>query len=277
MKLHGFLFSVLSTCVVILPALAYSEAVTMVKSIEQYFDICNRNDSYTMIKYYTSWCQHCKTLAPVYEELGELYAKKANKDDTPINFLEVNCEFFGPTLCTDLPGFPIIELVKPRTKPLVLPKLDWSSMKFHERLWQRIKTWFNNPKYQLDTSRVVRFEGSRNLKSLSNFIDTVRSKDTEERFIEHIFDGSRNCSEELRSQQLLCKAGEEYYSDTLSKLYGDVNGLEKERRRLEALIKQNGDDLSKEVKEKLKIIRLQLSLLSHIEDQLEDTSSHDEL
>ncbi|CAI4817871.1 CBM_collapsed_G0051500.mRNA.1.CDS.1 [Saccharomyces cerevisiae] len=248
MKLHGFLFSVLSTCVVILPALAYSEAVTMVKSIEQYFDICNRNDSYTMIKYYTSWCQHCKTLAPVYEELGELYAKKANKDDTPINFLEVNCEFFGPTLCTDLPGFPIIELVKPRTKPLVLPKLDWSSMKFHERLWQRIKTWFNNPKYQLDTSRVVRFEGSRNLKSLSNFIDT-----------------------------LLCKAGKEYYSDTLSKLYGDVNGLEKERRRLEALIKQNGDDLSKEVKEKLKIIRLQLSLLSHIEDQLEDTSSHDEL
>lgn len=56
-----------------------------------------------------------------------------------------------------------------------------------------------------------------------------------------------------------------------------MNGLEKERRRLEALIKQNGDDLSKEVKEKLKIIRLQLSLLSHIEDQLEDTSSHDEL
>lgn len=277
MKLYGFLFSVWSACVVILPTLAYGEAVTMVKSIEQYFDLCNRNDSYTMIKYYTSWCQHCKTLAPVYEELGELYTKEVNTDDIPINFLEVNCEFFGPTLCTDLPGFPIIELVKPRTKPLVLPELDWSSMKFHERLWQKIKTWFHNPKYQLDSSRIVRFEGSRNTKSLSSFINTVRSKDAEERFIEHIFDDSKKCSEELLSQQPLCKAGKDYYSATLSKLYDDMNGLEKERRKLEALIKQNADDLSEEIKEKLKITRLQLKLLLHMEGQLEDTSSHDEL
>ena len=206
MKLYGYLISMLSLCGVILPVLAYSETVTMVKSVEQYFDTCNRNDSYIMIKYYTSWCQHCKTLAPVYEELGELYAKDANKEDIPINFLEVNCEFFGPTLCTDLPGFPILELIKPRTRPLNVPELDYSSMKFHQRLWQRIKTRFHNPKYQLDPSRVVRFEGSRNIKSLSNFIDTVRSKDAENKFIEHVFDDSKNCDEEFLSQQRLCKA-----------------------------------------------------------------------
>ncbi|CAI4050845.1 protein disulfide isomerase MPD2 SKDI_15G0700 [Saccharomyces kudriavzevii IFO 1802] len=277
MNLYGFLLSVWSVCSLILQALAYSDEVVMVKSIEQYFDICNRNNSYTMIKYYTSWCHHCKTLAPVYEELSELYAKKVNEEDTAINFLEVNCEVFGPTLCTDLPGFPIIELVKPRTKPLVLPKLDWASMKFHERLWQRIKTWFHNPKYQLDPARIVRFEGSRNIKSISNFIDAVRSTDAENRLIEHIFDDSANCGDELPSQQVLCRAGKEYYHTTLSELYEDVDSLRKERQRLESLVRRNMDDSSEDIKDKLKIIRLQLKLLSHMEDRLHSTNIHDEL
>ncbi|CAI4052576.1 hypothetical protein SUVZ_15G0670 [Saccharomyces uvarum] len=277
MKLSGFLVSVLSICMFTIPALAYSDDVAMVKSIEQYYETCNKNDSYTMIKYYTSWCQHCKTLAPVYEELGKLYTKNANEDDIPINFLEVNCEFFGPTLCTDLPGFPIIELIKPRTHSLDLPQVDWSSMKFYERLWFRIKKWFHDPKWQLDPSRVVRFEGSRNLKSLTNFIDGVRNKDSESRLIEQIFDDSKDCGDELRSQQSLCKAGKEYYSATLSELYEDMDGLRKERLRLERLVKQNIDDPNEDTKDKLKIIRLQLSLLSHTEDQLRSTTGHDEL
>ncbi|CAI1706801.1 hypothetical protein SEUBUCD646_0O00720 [Saccharomyces eubayanus] len=277
MKLSSFLTSALSICSFAVPALAYSDDVIMVKSIEQYYETCNRNDSYTMIKYYTSWCQHCKTLAPVYEELGELFTKNANEDDIPINFLEVNCEFFGPTLCTDLPGFPIIEFIKPRTKSLNLPQIDQSSMKFYERLWYRIKKWFHDPKWQLDPSRVVRFEGSRNLKSLTNFIDGVRSKDSERRLIEQIFDDSKDCGDELRSQQSLCKAGKEYYSATLSELYEDMDGLRKERLRLERLVKLNMDDPGEDTKDKLKTIRLQLSLLSHTEDQLRSTTEHDEL
>ncbi|CAI4051085.1 hypothetical protein N7582_005112 [Saccharomyces uvarum] len=277
MKLSNFLVSALSICSLTIPALAYSDDVTMVKSIEQYYETCNKNDSYTMIKYYTSWCQHCKTLAPVYEELGELFTKNANEDDIPINFLEVNCEFFGPTLCTDLPGFPIIELVKPRTHSLNLPQVDLSSMKFYERLWYRIKKWFHDPKWQLDPSRVVRFEGSRNLKSLTNFIDGVRNKDSESRLVEQIFDDSKDCGDELRSQQSLCKAGKEYYSATLSELYQDMDGLRKERLRLERLVKQNMDDPSEDTKDKLKIIRLQLSLMSYTEDQLRSTTGHDEL
>ncbi|EJS41845.1 mpd2p [Saccharomyces arboricola H-6] len=277
MKLYVLLSSLWSVCNLIIPVSAYSNEVTMVKSIEQYFETCNRNDSYTVVKYYTSWCQHCKTLAPVYEELGELYAKKVDENDLPINFLEVNCEFFGSTICVDLPGFPIIEMVKPRREPLVLTEPDWPSMKFHERLWQRIQMWFHNPKYQLDQSRVVRFEGSRNIRSLSNFIDAVRNKDAESKLVEQIFDDSKHCGELSRSQQSLCKAGKEYYSGTLVELYEDMEGLRKERERLENLVRQNTDDSSESTKGKLKVIRLQLKLLSHTEDQLHSVTGHDEL
>ncbi|KAH3672923.1 hypothetical protein WICMUC_003977 [Wickerhamomyces mucosus] len=68
-------------------------------------DIINDEEKDVLVKYYAPWCGHCKRLAPVYEELAELYASSkegkskiriANVDAT-LNDVEVDIAGY-PTL-----------------------------------------------------------------------------------------------------------------------------------------------------------------------------------
>ena len=53
----------------------------------------NENDENVadLYLFYTTWCPHCKTTKPIWQELkGKLENKKVN--DVKINFIEIDCE-----------------------------------------------------------------------------------------------------------------------------------------------------------------------------------------
>jgi len=73
-----------------------------------YKEIVEDQDKDVLIEFYAPWCGHCKNLAPIYEELGELY-KGSNiviaKFDATANDLPSDAPF-------QIQGFPTIKLRK---------------------------------------------------------------------------------------------------------------------------------------------------------------------
>jgi thiol-disulfide isomerase/thioredoxin len=62
--------------------------------------------------FYTTWCPHCKTAKPIWEDLKSEFAEK-KVNGIKINFFEVDCDKDPAT--TDkfkVKGFPTIKLVK---------------------------------------------------------------------------------------------------------------------------------------------------------------------
>lgn len=228
-----------------------SAEVIPVESIDQFYDLANNDEgTYTVVKYYTQWCSHCKKLKGVYDELEQ------SLDLNNVQFLEVDCDPFGSSICKRLPGYPIVEVIKPRRNNNISEIVDVHQ---DQSIWERVKQylWFSNgDKWTLEESRVMRFEGNRNLKPLQGFIRTVVEKDMLTNELLSIIDGTSDTKDPdlLKAQQ--------YYNEKLKYSHNFYN----ERSRLEKILKTNKDSSNPE----LHAIKLQLELLNIVETQMDD-------
>ncbi|QLQ80271.1 hypothetical protein HG537_0D02720 [Torulaspora globosa] len=241
-----------------------SNGVDLVMSLDQYYDTVNSNESYTMVEYTTSWCHHCKKLAPNFVQLKRLFDDDSTRP--PVRFLEVNCEIFGSTICSGFPGFPMIHLIQPRTRPLEMPDQS-QPVALWRRVFNYLTSKYTDPRWQLDPSRVIEYKGSRDPKSMKSFIEAVRKKDKLLKMAEKVLDESYGCkSESYEQDQQLCEYGKRFIQDI------DSQDLAKERLKLENILQHND-----ELKDNLQVyneIKLKLQLLNQL---LVKSSTHDEL
>lgn len=244
-----------------------SKHVDLVMSLDHYYDAVNSNESYTMVEYTTSWCHHCKKLAPNFVEL--MHSFEDDETKPPVRFLEVNCEIFGSTICSGFPGFPMIHLVQPRTKPLEIQVED-KPVPLWRKAFNYLTSKYFDPRWQLDKERVIEYKGSRDAASMKSFIEAVRNKDKLLRAAEVVLDYSYDCeSEPEEENRQLCQYGKQFLQnvDKMSE-----NELAKERLKLENIVQNN-----KQLKDDIKVykeIKLKLQLLNQL---LVKSNVHDEL
>ncbi|RMZ89189.1 hypothetical protein DV736_g3584, partial [Chaetothyriales sp. CBS 134916] len=72
-----------------------------------YKDIVLNDDKDVLIEFYAPWCGHCKALAPNYEELGALYATKADFD-SKVTIAKIDAT--ANDVPDEVHGFPTIKL-----------------------------------------------------------------------------------------------------------------------------------------------------------------------
>ncbi|SCU91296.1 LAFA_0F02916g1_1 [Lachancea sp. 'fantastica'] len=230
MKLLHFLAISMSTLLV-------SCRVEEVTSLDFFYDTVNR-DAYTVVKYFTTWCSHCKGLAPVFEQLSE----KFENSSANVTFLEVNCELFASSICRRLPGYPMVEVIKPLkeseqidAEPEVPVKRSWWS-----RIISSIQNRAFNAQWDMDLSRVAEFKGSRDLPILTNFVEKVIENTEQEKNIEYIL-SDRRCSDEE------CL--------TLRKYLSQVDDSKKEIRKLEKTLEIDENKYPETTKLKIALLR----------------------
>lgn len=218
--------------------------VHSVKSLDFFYDTVN-TESYTVVKYFTTWCSHCKHLGPVFDQLSN---KFDNASMANITFLEVNCDLFGSTLCRRLPGYPVVELIK----PLVIDEevgisdlYNESRLPWYKRLINRVSQGGFNPAWTLDLSRVVEFKGNRNLDVLSNFIEQAIEKNAKDVLVEQIMSG-KECNTEA------CEKGRKYLDN--------VKNVGAEIKKLQGILKSNPDEELEEIKFRLRLLQDQEDL-----------------
>ncbi|CAR22219.1 protein disulfide isomerase MPD2 [Lachancea thermotolerans CBS 6340] len=234
-----------------LPLLALCR-VHSVASLDFFYDTIN-TDSYTVVKYFTTWCSHCKRLGPVFSQLSEAFE---DRKDINATFLEVDCDLFGSTLCDHLPGYPAVEVIKPITEQERLDsnsaqknteKLSWWS-----KLIKTIKQGGYNPAWHMDKSRAVEFNGSRDLPRLKNFVDMVVESTEQDKVLEAVL-SEATCEDDR--------------CESLRKYLSKVHSTDREAQKLESILRNNPD-------EELAEIKLKLKLLHKLQEK---NSEHDEL
>lgn len=261
--MRGGLFSVylLAILTVFGTETTAAKNVEYVTSIDKFYDTCNSKDSYTVVKYFTTWCSHCKRLAPVFEDLSQVYEKEDMEGLPPINFLNVDCDIFGSTICAGMPGFPIIQFVKPRLSPLEITAHDSGKMSLFDRIWNIISKRFRDPKWHLDEDRIVEFRGRRDLETLKNFVELLREKDQLEILINKIIDNEYRCEDSK-----FCPIGKTYVKETLSRTNGSED-ISIERIKLENIIKNNTGKEGTD-SDALEIVNFKLQMLNQYEDKI---------
>ena len=97
------------------------------------FDDYVGKDNYVLVEFYTKWCQYCKFLSPVYDQLVEEYKEK--RKDITISRLEGQENDF--TLQRyGIFRFPVIALFKPKSKHIY-------TIYKRERSFEELSRWIN--------------------------------------------------------------------------------------------------------------------------------------
>ena len=285
-------YPIVALCLAICSIAQDLTTVQYILTKEQFYNYTGTPDAYTVVKFYTTWCSHCKTLKPIFEEISKTFYYENLAGNKPqVNFVEVNCEVFGNSLCSTLPGFPIIHVIKPK---MTQDKQDDTSMNDEEEvvntnLWNRIlnKVWRSkiNSNMHVEPSRIVQFEGRRDATSINNFIGTIILKDKEEKIIKKVLDPTIECND----SEELCLLGKTYVEELQSNNVVQLNidkyvvgnsrtgTIENERSKLKTM--QTNVDLGagdKETLDKLHNLKFLSSLLNHLEDSMV-THINDEL
>lgn len=253
------------------------DPVQYILTKEQFYNYTGTPDAYTVVKFYTTWCSHCKILKPIFDEVSKIfYYENLSGNKPQVNFIEVNCEVFGNSLCSTLPGFPIIHVIKPK---VTLDKEEETKEVVKVNLWNRIlnKVWKSkiNSNMFVELNRIVQFEGRRDTTSIINFIRTIILKDREQKIIKNVLDPTIECND----SDELCLLGKTYIHELQSNnviqliidqyIVGNsrTGAIENERSKLRTM--QTNVDLGAEDKEtldKLHNLKFLSSLLNYLED-----------
>ncbi|KAH3677579.1 hypothetical protein WICPIJ_008959 [Wickerhamomyces pijperi] len=70
--------------------------------------VTKQKDKLTFVKFYATWCSHCKTMVPIYEKLADHYAS-----DPDVQIVQIECES-NRAVCSQMKirGFPTLRLYK---------------------------------------------------------------------------------------------------------------------------------------------------------------------
>ncbi|AEY97029.1 FAER039Wp [Eremothecium gossypii FDAG1] len=221
-------------------------SVVSIKSEDQFYALVD-NGRYSLIKYYTAWCSHCKHLAPVFVELSD--RELAMPAGAEVQFLEVDCDRFGNSLCARLPGFPVLELVRPSAQdgPEAVPQPPAAGG------WRRVLHWLHallpqQHPFRVPEDRIAEFRGSRTADTIASFIQQVVRNDRLEELAQRVLDGA------AQEDEPLVHNGRAYLASVAGK------DLREERNRLETLL---GSDVGISKAEEL---RLHLSIVSKLQE-----------
>ncbi|KAH3669038.1 hypothetical protein WICMUC_005101 [Wickerhamomyces mucosus] len=87
--------------------LLVSSLANVIQLTTKNFDsvVSNPDGNPTLVKFYATWCGHCKTLAPIYEEIAQHYS------ESDVQIAEIDCESNRP-ICSQfkIKGFPTMKL-----------------------------------------------------------------------------------------------------------------------------------------------------------------------
>ncbi|XBW38502.1 hypothetical protein QEN19_004092 [Hanseniaspora menglaensis] len=203
--------------------------VKEVRILHEFYDKAN-NNNFTLVKYYTTWCSHCKKLKPIFGTMSKEHTSLDietllpntffNKTffDLPnffntktinIDYMAVECEIFGAfEICKRWPGYPVVELIPPKTNTSISistsKEMTENSAQDDEEedpMWLRVFTkidkfferMFSGSSDLDDMSfaeRSLELSGSRSETGLKEFISKGVSSDYERLLIDYLINRS---------------------------------------------------------------------------------------
>lgn len=94
-------------------------------------DVVFNSNKNSLVKFYAPWCGHCKTLAPIFDELSETVSKVED-----LQIVKIDCES-NRVICTqfDVKGFPTLKLFKKNS----INAVDFSGSRDHDGLLDFLK------------------------------------------------------------------------------------------------------------------------------------------
>ena len=255
---------------------------TIQKDITASRSIYDNYTSFNVIKYYTTWCSHCKKLAPVWSKLTKSFPN--------INFLSIDCDVFGKSLCRDLPGYPIIKIITTKRSDIDV-NMDLShdaNNNSNNMSWfAYLKSWFmHGDPYNtemidiISSKRVIEYKGRRDYESLYNFIDSlIQLHQLETQFNRIVYENDSTLDSDLLNsyftQTLL---GNHIVSvvtvthaddnNSVKVQVSDISSLDKERHKLQNIIRNNPNTTESNG------IRVKLQFLNWLEDQVETANDN---
>lgn len=209
------------------PVMSKDSDVKEVRILQDFYDKVN-NNNYTLVKYYTTWCSHCKKLKPVFdtmsndhteldvttvlpttffnkkfEELPKFFDEKVN-----IDYMSIECEIFGSfEICKRWPGYPVIEFIPPNTETSIHISNASEKEEIVEeeevptwlKVFTKIDEWFTSMfsgSLDLDDvsfiERSFEYKGSRTEPKIKDFIAKSVGSDYERLLIDYLIANEDN-------------------------------------------------------------------------------------
>lgn len=213
------------------PVMSKDSNVKEVRILQDFYDKVN-NNNYTLVKYYTTWCSHCKKLKPVFDTMSKEHTEldvsallpttffnktfdklpKFFDEKVNIDYVSVECEIFGSfEICKRWPGYPVIEFIPPNTETSI--QISKSSVKEDVeeeeemptwlKVFTKIDEWFTSlfaGSMDLDdvsfVERSYEYKGSRTEPKIKDFISKSIGNDYERLLIDYLIANEDNLSKD---------------------------------------------------------------------------------